>query len=176
MEELPLCYQNDSWKGVRLPEFITCPYNLATNRQTRMLANLSLVDCYNKRSYSDAERNKILLQSAKDNLSNLSFFGLKEYPRETQTLFEHTFNIRFKNPISNLKPKTIHGTSDYFETLKESIQRQIEGTNALDIELYSYAKQLFFKRLEFAAQMKKARADNKARADEAKANRISVLT
>ena len=63
---------------------MSCPSNLATNRQTRMLANLSLSGCY-KRSVNDAERverERIMLQSAKDNLRQMAFFGqLARKPR-----------------------------------------------------------------------------------------------
>jgi len=46
LSELPFCYTGDTWENVTLNEFIDCPQNLARNRQTRMLANLSLVNCY----------------------------------------------------------------------------------------------------------------------------------
>ena len=41
------CFQNeDDWEGVELEDFVACKTNLAYNRQTRMLADLSLVGCY----------------------------------------------------------------------------------------------------------------------------------
>ena len=51
-EVIPKCYDEDEdgdgdWVGVSLDEFMTCPDNLARNRQTRMLADLDLVNCYN---------------------------------------------------------------------------------------------------------------------------------
>jgi hypothetical protein len=60
---------------VTLHEFLSCPYNLAFNRQTRMLADLSLVHCYNSGAMPKAERDRILLASAKANLKNMAFFG-----------------------------------------------------------------------------------------------------
>jgi hypothetical protein len=55
-------------------------YNLY--RQTRMLADLALVGCYNT-SYmpSHAERNRVMLASAKRNLAAMAFFGLTEYQK-----------------------------------------------------------------------------------------------
>ena len=41
------CFPNQTdWTGVTLEDFTNCPYNLAFNRQTRMLADLELVSCY----------------------------------------------------------------------------------------------------------------------------------
>lgn len=41
----------------------------AANRQTRMLADLALVNCYNKTGMSALERDRIMLDSAKRNLA-----------------------------------------------------------------------------------------------------------
>ena len=152
-KELPVCYE-ESWEGVRLLDFLKCPYNLANNRQTRMLANLSLVNCYDPINYNDLSRKGIMLQSAKQNLNNMAFFGLKEYPNETQYLFEHTFNIKFRQPLGILKPKTIHETQEYFDMLKPSVQQKIRDVIDLDLSLYDYAKQLFFARYKFARNWK----------------------
>merc|ERR1711963_188548 len=42
------CYISN-WRNVSLKEFNACPYNLASNRQTRMLADLESneINCYN---------------------------------------------------------------------------------------------------------------------------------
>lgn len=95
LKEVPFCYESENWQGVTLNEFLKCPFNLANNRQTRMLANLSKVNCYNSTGMSEEERNAMMLESAKENLRNLSFFGLTEYQVETQKLFEHVFHIQF---------------------------------------------------------------------------------
>ena len=80
-----LCYlSNDagakgpgqSGQNVTLDEFIACPSNLASNRQTRMLANLSLVNCYEPVTGAErVKRERIMLRSAKDNLRQMAFFG-----------------------------------------------------------------------------------------------------
>ena len=61
-------------------QFMACPYNLASNRQTRMLADLSLVGCYNS-SLSSTERDRLMLASAKRNLKYMPFFMLTEYQK-----------------------------------------------------------------------------------------------
>ena len=59
---------------------MACPYNLASNRQTRMLADLSLVGCYNS-SLSNKERENLMLASAKQNLRFMPFFMLTEFQK-----------------------------------------------------------------------------------------------
>ena len=39
-----VCFQDEDWMDVTLEEFMACPFNLAVNRQTRMLANLGRLD------------------------------------------------------------------------------------------------------------------------------------
>ena len=34
------CYPGEDWEDVSLDEFIDCEHNMASNRQTRMLADL----------------------------------------------------------------------------------------------------------------------------------------
>ena len=40
------CYSGEDWTNVSLEEFINCDSNLAWNRQTRMLADLTQIGCY----------------------------------------------------------------------------------------------------------------------------------
>lgn len=71
----------ENWMGVSFDEFSSCDSNLATNRQTRMMSDLSLIGCYNKSSMPGHERNRIMLASAKRNLAAMSYFGLTEYQK-----------------------------------------------------------------------------------------------
>jgi hypothetical protein len=94
-EELPRCFNPVvGWGNVSLDEFLSCPYNLAFNRQTRMLADLSLIHCYNSDSMPSKERDRIMLTSAKSNLKNMAFFGIKERMNESQEIFEKLFHLR----------------------------------------------------------------------------------
>ena len=124
---------------------MACRHNLAFNRQTRMLANLSKVNCYNTSAISQAERDRIMLDSAKFNLVRMAFFGLVEFQTYTQFLFEHTLNINFIEDLVQHN-QTHSGRSGLSaEKLKE-----IAELNHLDIELYQFAKDLFLQRVKQA--------------------------
>lgn len=79
--ELPPCYSGKDWLDVNLDEFASCESNLAANRQTRMLADLALVGCYNKTAMPAHERERVMLASAKRNLAAMAYFGLTEYQK-----------------------------------------------------------------------------------------------
>ncbi|XP_061546505.1 heparan-sulfate 6-O-sulfotransferase 3-B-like [Phycodurus eques] len=145
-DELPACYSGEDWTGVTLTDFMNCPSNLANNRQVRMLADLSLVGCYNM-SMNELERGRVLLASAKANLRNMAFYGLTEYQRKTQHLFERTFNLRFIRPFTQINSTRAAGVG-----INKKVQWLIEGLNALDVELYEYAKELFLQRYQYNRQ------------------------
>lgn len=126
-----------------MEEFIACPHNLANNRQVRMLANLSLVGCYDPNAMSEDQRNRVLLDSAKANLRKMAFFGLTEYQRETQYMFERTFHLSFMEDFVQYN-KTHARSID----IPQNVQEKVTEINKLDIELYAFAKQLFFARLQ----------------------------
>ena len=132
----------DDWSGVLLNDFLGCAHNLANNRQTRMLANLSLVGCYNHNALLPAQRDAIMLRSAKANLRSMAFFGLVEYQRATQYMFERTFHMKFVNDFEQYR-KT-HATSAH---VTDEQTEHVLRVNRLDIELYRYAKELFLQRL-----------------------------
>uniref|UniRef100_A0A8C3A4E4 Heparan-sulfate 6-O-sulfotransferase n=1 Tax=Cyclopterus lumpus TaxID=8103 RepID=A0A8C3A4E4_CYCLU len=146
-DELPACYSGEDWTGVPLADFMSCPSNLANNRQVRMLADLSLVGCYNMSSVSELERGRVLLASAKANLRNMVFYGLTEFQRKTQYLFERTFGLRFIRAFTQ-----INSTRAASVGISEKVRWRIEGLNALDVELYEYAKELFLRRYQHNRQ------------------------
>ncbi|TRZ02006.1 hypothetical protein DNTS_024170 [Danionella cerebrum] len=153
LTELPSCYLGDDWSGCSLEEFMACPYNLANNRQTRMLADLSLVGCYNLSVMSENQRWAMLLESAKRNLRNMAFFGLTEYQRKTQYLFEHTFRLSFIAPFTQL-----NGTRAASVEVEPETQRRIRELNQWDVELYEYARDLFLQRFQFSRQQERREA------------------
>lgn len=160
-----LClFLGDNWIDVTLDEFADCDSNLAANRMTRMLADLALVNCYNKTSMPKHERNRQLLASAKRNLAGIfvlsriflsfsnvcnfilpamSFFGLTEFQKISQYIFEETFNLRFAIPFEQHNSTL---SMQAFESLTPFQKKKIKDINALDIELYDFAKQLMFQR------------------------------
>ncbi|CAD7680994.1 unnamed protein product [Nyctereutes procyonoides] len=157
-DELPTCYPGDDWSGVSLREFMDCPYNLANNRQVRMLADLSLVGCYNLTFMNESERNTILLQSAKNNLKNMAFFGLTEFQRKTQFLFERTFNLKFISPFTQFNITRASNVD-----INEGARQHIEELNFLDVQLYEYAKDLFQQRYHHTKQLEHQRDRQKRR-------------
>ncbi|XP_012717121.2 heparan-sulfate 6-O-sulfotransferase 2 isoform X1 [Fundulus heteroclitus] len=153
LSELPGCYSGDDWSGCSLQEFMDCPYNLANNRQTRMLADLSLVGCYNVSAMSEDERWAVLLDSAKHNLKGMAFFGLTEYQSKTQYLFERTFDLQFIAPFTQL-----NGTRASSVDVPPETQQRIRGLNRWDVELYDYARDLFLQRFQVARQQERRQA------------------
>ncbi|XDV47698.1 hypothetical protein PO909_017268 [Leuciscus waleckii] len=121
-----------------------CPYNLANNRQVRMLADLSLVGCYNLSTVPEKRRSQLLLESAKKNLRDMAFYGLTEFQRKTQYLFERTFHLKFIRPFMQYNSTRAAGV----DLDNDTIQR-IEELNDLDMKLYDYAKDLFQQRYQY---------------------------
>ena len=144
-EELPPCFKGENWSDVTLPEFIGCSSNLAFNRQTRMLADLKLVGCYDLNAMSRERREAILLESAKRNLESMAYFALVEYQSESQYLFEKTFGMKFRQPFVQM---SVEETRAGAITLAAENLTRIQNLNKLDIKLYSFAKKLFFERLK----------------------------
>ena len=125
-----------------LDQFMDCKWNMAVNRQTRMLADLTLVDCYDKSKMAAEERHRVMLKSAKEHLRQMPYFGLTEYIVESQFMFEQTFGIKFTVPL--VQKNNTHASKS--SVLPVQLDR-ISTMNALDVELYKYAKDLFFERL-----------------------------
>jgi Tfp pilus assembly protein PilV len=123
---------------------MACPHNLATNRQTRMLANLSIVGCYNSSQVaSQSHRQSLMLNSAVENLRQLAFFGVLEKQLETQRLFEWTFGVQFKENFA--RSNTTH--AEEANITAEQLRRIVQ-LNQLDIALYEFAQQLFDARVK----------------------------
>ena len=118
---------------------MSCPFHMANNRQTWMLADVPQFGCERLRLLPEEKRESLLLESAKENLLNLSFFGLTEFQEETQYLFEKTFSLEFSRP------------SEFRETAPkpqaESRRDDILQRNRADQKLYEFAKSIFFHRL-----------------------------
>lgn len=146
-KELPPCFTRDNLSDVTFEEFIGCPWNLAFNRQTRMLADLRKVNCYNTSGMSPSKRAKLMLRSAMRNLQEMAFFGLTEYQEESQYLFEKTFGLKFMTPFTQLTDDETRAGILLPKMNGSSALSQIKTLNSLDIELYAFAKNLFFKRL-----------------------------
>ena len=87
-------------------------------------------------------RDKIMLESAKRNLLKMAYFGITDFQSLSQKLFEYTFNKAFKTEFYQSN-STIASTTNL---TKQQLDRIVYHTR-LDIELYHYAKELFFHRV-----------------------------
>lgn len=110
-----------------------------------MLADLSLVGCYDKNYMSKTDRDRIMLASAKRNLRSMAFFGLTEYQKISQYIFEETFNLRFAIPFEQNNSTVSSSTISFLTTTQAT---KIATLNNLDIELYKYAKKLLMERFD----------------------------
>jgi hypothetical protein len=155
------------WTGVSLNEFIACKWNMAFNRQTRMLAmydsGFDLCAYLDQLDGNVSLMDEELLSRAKNNLKSISLFGLTEQQNLTLSLFEKTFDqtLRFDkrmSPKTNAR-KVLHNRHHYLtydstesvlEKLNESQHDELRKLNYLDIKLYQYACELFFYRLKKA--------------------------
>ncbi|XP_075747487.1 heparan sulfate 6-O-sulfotransferase isoform X5 [Rhipicephalus microplus] len=169
-DELPFCFNGTDWRDVTFQEFLACPSNLAVNRQTRMLADLTLVGCYNRSSMSEHERDLLLLASARKNLRSTAFFGLTEEQHLSQQLFEATFGLRFVRPFEQLNETRSTAAQgrvppDDLKAVRRSSRSDammvetklasklweafsLKGLNHLDVQLYDYARKLMSERLQ----------------------------
>ena len=100
------CYEKTqtgtSWFNQTLDTFMGCSWNLARNRQVRMLSNLE--KCYERFGSNSFEIDEIYLQSAKNNLrTKFNFFGINSEQRLSQWLFEKTFSLEFNEPFQDGK-------------------------------------------------------------------------
>lgn len=73
----------------------------------------------------------------------MSFFGLTEYQKISQYIFEETFNLRFAIPFEQHNATL---SMQAFDILTDAQKATIKKKNALDLELYDFAKELMFQR------------------------------
>lgn len=144
------CFPNQTdWTGVTLEDFTNCPYNLAFNRQTRMLADLELVSCYDNLKNLQNIQKEIelkMLASAKKNLSRMRWFGLVEFQLASEILFEHVFQpLHFASPFQ--KWNSTHSL-EALSAIPTELLDKITRLNHLDVELYEFARELFFQRYQ----------------------------
>lgn len=111
-----------------------------------MLANLSLVNCYNTTAPlpgNETNRDDVLLRSAKANLAAMAYFALTDYQRQSQWLFERTFGVDFTAPFDQVRKMLASAV-----TLTSDQLHRISAINHLDIQLYDFARSLFQQRLQ----------------------------
>ncbi|VDN11006.1 unnamed protein product, partial [Dibothriocephalus latus] len=161
-----------TWTNVSLDHFADCRFNLANNRQTRMLASLEPLGCYadltNWTAAVPAAATRILtssqqalLDSAKVNLATrMVVFVLSEYMSYSQYLLQRAFGIVFRQTFFDpqASPHLTHA-----DLARQSLETNRFGTagwrrlvaahNALDLHLWAFARGLFAARLAAALRV-----------------------
>lgn len=151
--EMPPCYPDfynkKPWPNLTMDKFLACQSNWANNRQTLMLADLEPLGCYGNTLHPPEEKDRLMLESAKENIRKFAFFGLTEYQRESCALFERTFGVKLKLETEQRAMSALH-SAPILQTLWNDSQLydQIAAVNHLDMELYEYALQLFVERVK----------------------------
>jgi len=142
----PTCYEGKIWLDVNLEKFMACPHNFAMNRQTLMLSNVSTISCNFQTLMATSSYRKRLLSIAKKTISNMAYFALVEYPRESQFIFEKTFNLKFIEPFQLWETGF---AKVYIEGISNDVIQKIKKMNNLDVALYIFAKEIFFERYNY---------------------------
>ena len=78
----------------------------------------------------------------------MNYFAITEYEELSQLLFEKTFENSFKFINYTIVPLETE-SSKIAKNFKKSIINKINEANDMDLELYEFAKILFFKRIKF---------------------------
>eukprot|EP00111_Clytia_hemisphaerica_P015561 TCONS_00045936-protein len=142
----PRCYDGEIWLDLTLEKFLACPHNLAANRQTWMLSNVSDISCSVKSLMTKVNYQQRLLSIAKQTISEIAFFGLLEYPRESQFVFEKTFGLEFDEPFQLWDTGF---AKVYIDGVNKELIEKVKKKNSLDVELYKFAKLVFFERYHY---------------------------
>jgi hypothetical protein len=136
--------------NLTIERFLRCTESWSINRITLSLADHELATCWDKKKYSREQRDRILLESAKSNLRNFSYFGLNEFLVESGSLFEETFGLILRNPIQG-QPLNVSKATQLVSTLMHdeeiNIYNKVVQNNLLDLELYEYALDIFGTRM-----------------------------
>lgn len=144
------CFSNrQKWINVTLDEFLNCEYNLANNRETRMLLTFPNVSSSSSPCrYLQYDQDPVkMLEIAKQNLAKMSFFAINEFQNLSQYLFDQTFkgalrlNFNFSQSNQSL-------AESYLKQLSPEVVQRIRQRNSVDIELYEYALKLFSERIK----------------------------
>ena len=123
-----------------LDEFIDCPYNTASNRQTRML---SFQPCADSGTEIDEVSDVII---AFQTINALPYFAFEEYPVQSAELLEWTFGIKIDPIIRNEQPHE-SVTPIALAQLSDDVKDRIKKINQLDVLLYEHAAKVFKTRL-----------------------------
>jgi uncharacterized protein (DUF2344 family) len=148
-ESVKYCFQSENKKiNITLEKMLTC--DLSKNRQTMMLA---LYDFDKNKCHLQNLTDSNLLERAKSGLDSLFTFGLTEYQKESSELLFKTMSCTSDiNKTIYKFDEEVTQDETVAEKTRKSIQahliEKIKEINKLDVQLYDYAKEIFFKRLK----------------------------
>ncbi|WAQ99411.1 H6ST1-like protein [Mya arenaria] len=142
-DDIRPCFLTKNWQGVSFSEFMDCPFNLATNRMTRMLADLVQTQCYSNyhSEHWKHVRAEEWVESAQQNIFNMKHFSLMERPDESDLLFQKAFGIKFKT-----KDKQKLSRTAKLQITEKQFLKMIQLAE-LDFHIYLFAQDLFNYRL-----------------------------
>ena len=146
--QIPSCFKGSLWLNLSIDMFLSCPQNLGFNRQTWMLSNISEISCNPIELLYNENLHDKMLSIAKENLASMAYFGLLEYPIESQFVFEKTFQLEFKEPFQTWNTSYAKEYLKNFN-LSSKMKEKIRNVNKLDIKLYNYAKEILFERYNY---------------------------
>ena len=119
-----------------------CPYNPSTNRQTWMLADLESIGCERLVKASKETINQELLMSAKQNLNKMAYFGLTELRDEVPSGFREVFGFEYSPAVTRERVLAVVAE----QNISTEQEKKIRSLNGLDIQLYDYAKKLYYEK------------------------------
>ena len=85
------------------------------------------------------------LSSGKKALESLAFIGLTDDEKNTKKLFEATFGVKFLDSFQQSENATAELVLS--KVVNSELIGMLHKKNNLDIEIYAYAKSLFYKRI-----------------------------
>lgn len=117
---------------------------------------LALYDSDSDKCDLSSVNDRMMLDKSKETLVSMAFFAINEFQYLSQILFEKTFNNSFKFDLT-LKQSNFTQADYYLSNIQNVnsdkqdeflLIKKIEQINHLDVELYKFAIDLFFKRLK----------------------------
>jgi hypothetical protein len=119
-------------------------------------SNFTVCDYLEKRAFNESFYDDQLLVRAKHGLDSLTFFGLAEHHELSWALFAKMVSgaevaTEDRQIYLNLRSKKLQDSlfkRTEFEECSWSMQEKIRDVNRLDLELYEYARELFFHRIK----------------------------
>ena len=128
-----------------------------SNEQTRYLAG-----AVPKKLYSllpSQSLDKWCLKQAKDHLSDFACFGLTEHFEASVSLFQKTFNWHERVQAPCRRRTRKRPSLDEIRDIAPGVIAELQEYHQLDLELYRFAKDLFYDRMHAAGLNPKSKED-----------------